>query len=1300
MVKAAPAWCGVQRVAAAWRRPDCLRPGADAANAKSSEITAQLRSQPSGTGSGPTGPSILVKMQRRKKVETYDSDGASGSDAPAAGGGSLPGPPLPAASGAHVPRSVGTGFGSVLHFGGSEPTSRRSSFAPQQAAEAAAEAAAAAAAEELSVESAAGPPDWAAQSPAAPAALPAGGPPSSAGAEAAAAAQQAPQLPAAEEAGSPPAAEEEAWPEQPVTSFQVAARPLFGSAQDEAAAAFDGLGSPAQPAESQPAFAYSQPDASYAPEAAGAPQEDPHAFDFLEEIRSPTAADEALVAPQQPAPTQEAAAAEPLPAAAPSTGAAEAPPAAAPSLAAEQPAEPVTWYDESGYCCLRPLSQPTSTAFGKLLFGGRVLLAVPSGHLELHALQRGPPEVLQPLPGAPTTSLSALLQTLESFPGPLGSGSKADKVASFCGEQADAAGADPTADYASCEGRRTLWSVLRVLAAHQGRASSAPYSLLPASSQGSGKPADPAAAPEAQLAAALLEGVPPVSELQLRLPAAAPPPETAAAVAAQVQQLLLEGRRTEALRVAVDGQLWAIALLLSRLLGDAAVAGTAAAMAQRCVAQAAPLQTLLLLLGVLLGVDAAAQPRACAHFSAILATEVYTWSRTVGNTALSGQYLPVVPYKLLHAYALAELGLVQQAAAYCQSMERTLQALGNKVPPGLLVCRAVAADLRDRLQQYATGQKLSLGSGFTAGALVSSVGKWLDRGLTAMMGGGDAAGTGGGRHSRNPSTSSVDASKEAVHRRTASSSSLMGGGAPPADGGSGGGGGGSIFHRVSSIKNMLTGQSSKAKIDAPPAAAAAAQQPGSPENVFYYDHELKCWRERGAEPPKPEQPPPPPPTGAVYPGGSMSSSPQKPPPMPAPAGQAGLPPRSGVGSRYALAGSSYCGGTFKGLVDQLDYIKGLGMDAIWLSPVSVQSYGGYHGYWPLDMFNINPSFGTPMELQRVLQTLEDEGFRTILDVVWNHVGYNTAPLGTPLNPYNLDEYFNNCTDLVASGMCLPDCTFPEWDTKIEQARGMLEQYRFHALRVDAAGYMEPEFVSWAVNETRLAGWLETVPSPIHLYEQARQQSVPYSYQSYELYSTTLINNSTAAYHNALAYTLLSEAIPLILYGAEQGLDGAQWADEHRLPLWHVGYNTSSPLYQFIRTLAWYRRQLGLASLPLTQAFVNNDTYAFARGPDMLVVLTSGAYNKTKPRPALYSLQNLTMLAGRELCDLFSPPKRRNCVSVGQNGTAAVVPSPADEPMVFVTRQWLEKQPASAACQLWRLSLHGALFSLLLIFCFV
>lgn len=51
------------------------------------------------------------------------------------------------------------------------------------------------------------------------------------------------------------------------------------------------------------------------------------------------------------------------------------------------------------------------------------------------------------------------------------------------------------------------------------------------------------------------------------------------------------------------------------------------------------------------------------------------------------------------------------------------------------------------------------------------------------------------------------------------------------------------------------------------------------------------------------------------------------------------------------------------------------------------------------------------------------------------------------------------------------------------ARRMLKQFRFHGLRIDAAGYVETQFWPWLVNASGLAAWLETVPSPIHLYEQ-------------------------------------------------------------------------------------------------------------------------------------------------------------------------------------------------------------------------
>ena len=54
----------------------------------------------------------------------------------------------------------------------------------------------------------------------------------------------------------------------------------------------------------------------------------------------------------------------------------------------------------------------------------------------------------------------------------------------------------------------------------------------------------------------------------------------------------------------------------------------------------------------------------------------------------------------------------------------------------------------------------------------------------------------------------------------------------------------------------------------------------------------------------------------------------------------------------------YCGGTFKGISDKLDYIKGMGFDAIWISPIPENKGQDYHGYAALDWEKINSHFGT------------------------------------------------------------------------------------------------------------------------------------------------------------------------------------------------------------------------------------------------------------------------------------------------------------------------------------------------------
>lgn len=49
----------------------------------------------------------------------------------------------------------------------------------------------------------------------------------------------------------------------------------------------------------------------------------------------------------------------------------------------------------------------------------------------------------------------------------------------------------------------------------------------------------------------------------------------------------------------------------------------------------------------------------------------------------------------------------------------------------------------------------------------------------------------------------------------------------------------------------------------------------------------------------------------------------------------------------------YCGGGYKGLTDNLDYIQGMGFDAIWISPIIENYEGGYHGYKGRNIYGLN-----------------------------------------------------------------------------------------------------------------------------------------------------------------------------------------------------------------------------------------------------------------------------------------------------------------------------------------------------------
>ena len=85
----------------------------------------------------------------------------------------------------------------------------------------------------------------------------------------------------------------------------------------------------------------------------------------------------------------------------------------------------------------------------------------------------------------------------------------------------------------------------------------------------------------------------------------------------------------------------------------------------------------------------------------------------------------------------------------------------------------------------------------------------------------------------------------------------------------------------------------------------------------------------------------------------------------------------------------FCGGNLQGVIDKLDYIQGLGFNAVMLSPIFASA--NYHGYHTLNFDEVDPHIGTWDDYQRLLDTAHAKGMKVICDFVPNHCWYE-APM--------------------------------------------------------------------------------------------------------------------------------------------------------------------------------------------------------------------------------------------------------------------------------------------------------------------
>ena len=95
-------------------------------------------------------------------------------------------------------------------------------------------------------------------------------------------------------------------------------------------------------------------------------------------------------------------------------------------------------------------------------------------------------------------------------------------------------------------------------------------------------------------------------------------------------------------------------------------------------------------------------------------------------------------------------------------------------------------------------------------------------------------------------------------------------------------------------------------------------------------------------------------------------------------------------------------GDIEGVISKLDYIKDLGIDAVWFSPLYVSPCKDY-GYDVADYKAIDPKFGTMEDFDRLMEECRRRGIRVIMDMVLNHTSdqhpWFKAALADKNSPY-------------------------------------------------------------------------------------------------------------------------------------------------------------------------------------------------------------------------------------------------------------------------------------------------------------
>lgn len=142
-------------------------------------------------------------------------------------------------------------------------------------------------------------------------------------------------------------------------------------------------------------------------------------------------------------------------------------------------------------------------------------------------------------------------------------------------------------------------------------------------------------------------------------------------------------------------------------------------------------------------------------------------------------------------------------------------------------------------------------------------------------------------------------------------------------------------------------------------------------------------------------------------------------------------------------------GNLRGIINALDYIKELGMNAIWMTPVFDSSNGGNGdeklkatGYFANDYFKIDPHFGTDAEFRELVDKAHEKGMYIILDGVFGH--HSNCTGASPKGKYIDNRSASNVRGTDAGNIAFPGSL----DYFKEVVRYWMDEYGVDGWRLD------------------------------------------------------------------------------------------------------------------------------------------------------------------------------------------------------------------------------------------------------------